>query len=101
LEVLLLAVALKLVLKCVEASSGFLAPEIAMKIQFSDYDGPTGLFVATGKEILPLADAAGATAFIGAGMQAGTIDPEQSTQIQAAVDNAMHSGSAGAMQPNL
>jgi hypothetical protein len=62
-----------------------------MKFQFSDYDGPTGLFVANGKEILPLTGAAGATAFVGAGMQAGTIDPQQLAQIQAAVDGATHS----------
>lgn len=60
-----------------------------MKLHFSDYDGPTGLFVATGKEILPLEGTAGATAVIGAGMQAGTTDPEQAEQIQAAVDAAM------------
>jgi hypothetical protein len=62
-----------------------------MKLHFSDYDGPTGLFVANGKQILPLAGAAGATAFVGAGMQAGTIDPQQLAQIQAAVDSATHS----------
>jgi hypothetical protein len=39
-----------------------------------------------GKEILPLDSAAGAAAFVGAGLQSGTIDPEQSAQIQAAVD---------------
>ena len=49
-----------------------------MKANFSDYDGPTGLFVATGKELLSLLDPAGATAFVGAGMQSGTIDPQQS-----------------------
>jgi hypothetical protein len=63
-----------------------------MKIHFSDYDGPTGLFVANGKEILPLDDAAGAAAFVGAGMQSGTIDPDESAQIQAAVDSATHRG---------
>ena len=67
-----------------------------MKIQFSDYDGPTGLFVATGKEILPLTGLAGATAFVGAGMQSGTIDPEQSLQIQAVIDSATQAGDAGA-----
>jgi hypothetical protein len=61
-----------------------------MKLHFSDYDGPTGLFVATGKTILPLDDPAGATAFVGSGMQAGTIDPEQSARIQTAVDTALH-----------
>jgi hypothetical protein len=59
-----------------------------LKLHFSDYDGPTGLFVANGKEILPLGDVAGATAFVGAGMQSGTIDAEQTAQIQAAVDAA-------------
>lgn len=60
-----------------------------MKPHFSDYDGPTGPFVATGKRILPLDSVAGATAVVGAGMQAGTTDPEQADQIQAAVDAAM------------
>lgn len=63
-----------------------------MKLHFSDYDGPTGLFVANGKEILPLDGAAGATAFVGAAMQSGTIDPQLSAQIQAAVDSASQSG---------
>lgn len=67
-----------------------------MKLHFSDYDGPTGLFVATGKKMLRLDGAAGAAAFVGAGMQSGTIDPEQSTQIQAAVDTATRSGDSDA-----
>jgi hypothetical protein len=65
--------------------------KIAMKLQFSDYDGPTGLFVATGEKILPLDGAAGAAAFVGSGMQAGTIDPKQSARIQTAVDSALRS----------
>jgi uncharacterized protein YigE (DUF2233 family) len=65
-----------------------------MKLNFSDYDGPTGLFVANGKEILPLNGVAGATAFVGAGMQSGTIDLEQTARIQAAVDAATHSDAA-------
>lgn len=64
-----------------------------MKLQFSDYNGPTGLFVATGKTLLPLDSPAGATAFLGAALQAGTIDPKQSAQIQKAVDSASHAGS--------
>lgn len=59
-----------------------------MKLHFSDYSGPTGLFVANGKKMLPLADPAGATAFGGAAMQAGTTDPKQATKIQNAVDSA-------------
>jgi hypothetical protein len=62
-----------------------------MKLHFSDYNGPTGLLVATGKKLLPMDGPAGAAAFVGAGMQAGTIDPKQSTQIQAAIDAAQHS----------
>ena len=62
-----------------------------MELRFSDYDGPTGLLIATGKEMLPLDSIAGATAFVGAGMLAGTIDPEESVQIQAAVDAAVNS----------
>ena len=72
-----------------------------MKVNFSDYDGPTGLFVATGKEMLPLLDPAGATAFVGAGMQSGTIDPQQSTEIQAAVDAVIDSSAQGAVSTSL
>jgi hypothetical protein len=68
-----------------------------MKLAFADYDGPTGLYVATGDALLPLEHPAGATAFVGAGIQSGTIDPEQSTQIQAAVDVAMHATTPGAV----
>jgi hypothetical protein len=64
-----------------------------MKLYFSDYSGPTGLFVANGKTMLPLADPAGATAFVGAALQAGTIDPKQATKIQAAVDSASQASS--------
>jgi len=65
-----------------------------MNLQFADYDGPTGLYVATGTKLLPLSEPAGATAFVGAGMQSGTIDPEQSAQIQSAVESAMHSAAS-------
>lgn len=65
-----------------------------MKLRFSDYDGPTGLLIATGKEILPLDSVSGATAFVGAGMLAGTIDPEESAQIQAAIDAVVNSSGA-------
>jgi hypothetical protein len=65
-----------------------------MKLNFSDYDGPTGLLITNGKEILPLDGAAGATAFVGAAMQSGTIDPEESAQIQTAVDAALNSNTA-------
>ncbi len=56
-----------------------------MKLQFADYHGPTGLYVATGEALLPLAESVGATAFLGAGLQSGTIDPELCEQIQSAV----------------
>ncbi len=68
--------------------------EDAMKLRFSDYDGPTGLLIATGREMLPLDSIAGATAFIGAGMLAGTTDPDESAQIQAAIDAAVNSSGA-------
>jgi len=69
-----------------------------MKLNFSDYDGPIGLFVANGIEMLPLESAAGATTLVGAGMQAGTIDPEQASLIQAAVDAAVRSADSGTKQ---
>ena len=64
-----------------------------MKLHFSDYSGPTGLFVANGKKMLPLVDPAGATAFVGAAIQAETIDPEQAAKIQNAVDSASQASS--------
>jgi hypothetical protein len=70
-----------------------------MKLEFADYDGPTGLYVATGKELFPLSDPAGATAFVGAGMQAGTIDAMQSWQIQVAIDSAMQSFASSPLPP--
>lgn len=62
-----------------------------MKLNFSDYDGPTGLYIATGKQMLSLKDPAGATAFVGAAMQSGTIDPKQASEIQSAVDDVLDS----------
>jgi hypothetical protein len=64
-----------------------------MKLHFSDYNGPTGLLVANGKQLLSLRESAGATAFVGAAMQAGTIDPKQSAQIQNAVDSGPRASS--------
>jgi hypothetical protein len=61
-----------------------------MRLLFSDYDGPTGLFIATGKRMLPLDSPAGATAFVGAALQSGTTDPELAAKIQAAVDGVVH-----------
>ena len=57
-----------------------------MTIQFSDYDGPTGLYVATGKHILPLDSCAGAVAFVGAAAQSGIGDPHDSNIVQAMVE---------------
>lgn len=65
-----------------------------MKLKFADYDGPTGLYVATGREILPLDEPAGAIAFLGAALQSGTIDPAQGESIQAAAGAAMRETSA-------
>ena len=66
------------------------------RLRFSDYDGPTGLFIATGKRMLPLDSPAGATAFVGAGLQSGTNDPELAAQIQAAVDAVVDPGDSDA-----
>jgi hypothetical protein len=67
-----------------------------MRLRFSDYDGPTGIFIATGKRILPLDSPAGATAFVGAALQSGTTDPELAAQIQAAVDAVVHASDSDA-----
>jgi hypothetical protein len=59
-----------------------------MTIQFSDYHGPTGLCVATGKQILPLTSPAGAVAFVGSAAQSGIGDAEDSAVAQSMVDSA-------------
>lgn len=63
--------------------------EASVKFDFSDYDGPTGLLIATGTEMFPLDSAAGATAFVGAAMQSGTLDPEESARLHAATEAAI------------
>jgi hypothetical protein len=60
-----------------------------MTIQFSDYDGPTGLCVATGKQILPLTSVAGAVAFVGSAVQSGIGDAKDSAVAQSLVDTAL------------
>jgi hypothetical protein len=59
-----------------------------MTIQFSDYDGPTGLCVATGKQVLPLASSAGAVAFVGSAVQSGIGNAEDAVAVQSLVDAA-------------
>jgi hypothetical protein len=59
-----------------------------MTIQFSDYDGPTGLCVATGKQILSLASSAGAVAFVGSAVQSGIGHAEDAAVVQSLVDSA-------------
>lgn len=46
-----------------------------MRVRFSDYDGPTGLVIATGYAVLPLASPNGARAFVVAAAQSGTTVP--------------------------
>lgn len=57
-----------------------------MDLKLSDYDGPTGAFIATGKEILPLGSVAGKVALIGGAMQAGIGDPTAAEALQARID---------------
>lgn len=62
-----------------------------MTIKFADYDGPTGFYVATGQEVLPLSTAAGAIAFVGSAAQSGIGDPQQAAFIQSEIDAAFSS----------
>jgi hypothetical protein len=64
-----------------------------MTIRFSDYDGPTGLCVATGTQVLPLASPAGAVAFVGSAVQAGIGDDEDAAMVQSLVDAAFAAAS--------
>jgi hypothetical protein len=59
-----------------------------MTMQFSDYDGPTGLWVATGKQILPLGSPAGAVAFVGSVVQSGIGNAEDAALVQSLVNSA-------------
>ena len=61
----------------------------SMKIDYADYDGPKGLYIATGTEILPLTSHAGAIAFAGSAVQAGIGDSEHSATAQQLVDAAL------------
>jgi len=65
-----------------------------LKLKLSDYDGPTGLFVATGKEILPMSSVAGEIVLAGAGMQAGIGDPVVAEELQHEIDQAVDQAKA-------
>jgi hypothetical protein len=60
-----------------------------VKLKFSDYDGPTGMYIATGEEILPLTSVGGMIAATGAAMQAGIGDQEAAEELQAKIDAAL------------
>jgi hypothetical protein len=57
-----------------------------MKLKLTDYDGPTGPYVATGKDILPMGSVAGRIALAGGAMQAGIGDQKTAEQIQDDLD---------------
>lgn len=57
-----------------------------MKLHFTDYDGPTGAYVATGKQILPIDSVAGKVALGGGAMQAGIGDQQTAEQLQHELD---------------
>ncbi len=60
-----------------------------MKFAITDYKGPTGPYVATGKEILPLSSLPGMIAATGAGIQAGVGDQQAAEKLQEAIDKAV------------
>lgn len=60
-----------------------------MTIQYTDYKAPQGLYVATGTQLLPLASAAGATAFVGGAVQSGIGDVDQAAAVEQAMLDAM------------
>jgi hypothetical protein len=60
-----------------------------MAPKITDYDGPTGMFVATGKEILPMDSAAGQVALLGGAVQSGIGDPETARKLQSKIDEAI------------
>jgi hypothetical protein len=65
-----------------------------LKLKFSDYDGPAGLFVATCEEILPNGSVAGEIILTGAGMQAGIGDPVVAEELQHEIDQAVDQAKA-------
>lgn len=62
-----------------------------MHVDFVDYNGPTGLSVATSVGCFPMNSVQGATALVASGAQGGTIDPGQSAAIKAAADKQINS----------
>jgi hypothetical protein len=60
-----------------------------VKVKILDYEGPTGLYIATGKEILPLFSVAGRIAAVGAAIQADIHDPEKAAVLQFEIDQAI------------
>lgn len=60
-----------------------------MKLKIVDYDGPTGRYVATGNEILPLDTVAGQIALLGGAVQSGIGDPQEAEQLQIEIDAAI------------
>ena len=53
-----------------------------------DYDGPTGLCIATGEQVLSLTSPAGAVAFVGSAMQLGIGNAEDAAVAQSLIDSA-------------
>jgi hypothetical protein len=60
-----------------------------VKLQFTDYDGPTGAYAATGKQILPIDSVAGKVALAGGAMQAGIGDQKTAEQLQTELDQIL------------
>lgn len=52
--------------------------------QFSDYDGPTGFYVATGAEMLSVSTAEGASAFVSAAAHSGLGSDADAAKLEAA-----------------
>ncbi len=60
-----------------------------MTFHFCDYEGPKGLYVATGSKLLPLETPAAAVAFIGSAVQSGIGDHGEATKAQHMIDAAI------------
>jgi hypothetical protein len=59
------------------------------KKTFADYDGPQGLFVATGKEILPLNSVEGISAVAQSAMLTSLGSTPEASEYQAAMQHSL------------
>mgnify|MGYP000514698097 CR=1 FL=1 len=60
-----------------------------MTFKFSDFNAPSGHYVATGASLLPLGSYGGTVAFVGSAVHSGIGDPNHAAEVDAAMTWAL------------